>query len=236
MSGGSTTGFSGRRSPGLKNLEDRSDYDGSTLNWLKRTALQFLQIVYSQRAEGRLRYDPDEERTEIKIADQYAFQLEADDTRPAIIGVRGSLNWNHVGMNMGVQESNMRTEQKAMTGLITGSIGFTCISRVGIEAEAIASDVFNLFKFFQPTLMKYGFFTVKSMSVGSEQLVDAPAEPNLFAVSVLMQCQVQDRWLLEPKTAVELRKVVIKTLTEINGDEEVISETIIENTDEEGGS
>jgi hypothetical protein len=237
MSGGSITGWSGRRPPGLKNLEDRSDYQGSVLNWLKRTGLHFLQIVYSQRAEGRLHYDPDEELTEIKIADQYSFQLEADDTRPAIIGVRGGLSWSNIGMNMGMQESNMRTEKKAMTGLIAGSVGFTCISRVGVEAEQIASDVFNLFKFFQPTLMKYGFFTVKSMSVGPEQLVESPAEPKLFAVSVMLQCQVQDRWLLKPKSAIELRKVVVKTLTEINGDEEVISETIIENTDDnEGGS
>lgn len=236
MSGGSTAGLSGRRSPGLKNLNDRSDYEGSTLNWLKRTALQFLQIVYSQRAKGSLHYDSDEELTEIKIADQFAFQLEATDTRPAIIGVRGGLNWQHVGMNMGMQESSMRTDKKTMTGLIAGSVGFTCISRVGMEAEAIASDVFNLFKFFQPTLMKYGFFSVKSMSIGPEQIIDAAAEPKLFAVSVLIQCQIQDRWILEPKSATELRRLVVKTLTEVNGECEEIHETIIEKTDEEGGS
>ena len=236
MSGGSTPGLSGRRSPGLKNLHDRSDYEGSTLNWIKRTALQFLQMVYSQRAKGCLHYDSDEELTEIKIADQFAFQLEATDTRPAIIGVRGGLSWQHVGMNMGMQESNFRSDQKAMTGLIAGSIGLTCISRVGLEAEAIASDVFNLFKFFQPTLMKYGFFTVKSMTVGPEQIVESPAEPKLFAVSVMIQCQVQDRWLLEPKSALELRRLVISTLTDINGECEEISKTILEKTDEEGGS
>jgi len=231
MSGGSTAGLSGRRSPGLKNLKDGSSYDGNTLTWLKRTLLQFLQIVYSERTKGNLFYDPDEELTEIKIADQFAFQLEATDTRPAIIGVRGGLNWQHVGMNMGMQESDMRTEKKAMSGLIAGSVGFTCLSRVGIEAENIASDVFNLFKFFQPTLMKYGFFTIKSMSIGPEQLVDSPAEPNLFAVTVMVQCQIQDRWLLSPKVATELRKVVVETLTDINGTYEKIHEAIITTTD-----
>ena len=235
MSGGSTTGWDGRRSPGLKNLTDRSEYEGSVLNWLKRTTLQFLQIVYSQRAEGNLRYDDDEELTDIKIADQYAYQLEATDTRPAIIGVRGSLNWQTVGMNMGMQEMDMRSDQKVNTGIIHGSVGLTCISRVGLEAEGIASEVFNLFKFFQPTLMKYGFLTVKSMNIGPEQLVESPAEPKLFAVTVMMQCQIQDRWLLKPKVATELREVVVQTLTEINAECVNIQETIIDKQDE-GGS
>jgi hypothetical protein len=105
------------------------------------------------------------------------------------------------------------------TDMLNGSVGFSCISRVGLEADLIASDVFNLFKYFKTTLMKFGYFSVSSLNMGPEQLVEVEGEPKLFLVSVLMQCQVQDRWVLEPKSAAELRKVVLGRLTDTEGEE-----------------
>lgn len=227
MSTGSTTGWKNYRPPGRKDLEG-NPFDGSVVNFIKSNALRFLQIVYGEREKGNLHYNESEEETEIKIADQYAFQLEASDKKPGIIAVRGSLGWQNLGMNRGMQELDMRTQETKNTDLIAGSVGFSCISRVGLEAEQIASDVFNLFKFFRPTLTKFGFFNIRSMNVGPEQLVEAPGEAKLFLVSVLMQCQVQDRWVLEPKSAVELRKVVIEGLTDVSGSDQTVINTTIE--------
>lgn len=108
--------------------------------------------------------------------------------------------------------------------MISASVGFTCISRVGLEAEQIASDVFNLFRFFRPTLMKFGYFQIESMSLSPEQLVEVSGEPKLFLVSMLMKCQVQDRWILEPRSAAELRKVVIEGLVDVDNEDVKLSE------------
>jgi hypothetical protein len=124
-------------------------------------------------------------------------------------------------MGMGMQSTDVRTGTKEYSDLLTGSVGFSCLSKVGLEAEAIASEVFNLFKFFKPTLMKHGFFTIKSMSLSPEQLIEAPGEPDLFLVSVLLTCQVQDRWVLEPKAAAELRRLIIEGLTDKDDGEEI---------------
>lgn len=209
----SPTEYKGWKPPGRKSLDDYSDYESSVANFVKNTGLRFLQLVYQQRESNNLKYiHDDEDATEIRISDQHAFQLEATDLKPAIIAVRGSMQWGNVGMNNGLQSLNMRTGQEERTDIISTSVAFSCLSRVGLEAEQIASDVFNLFKFFRKTLSKHGFLTIRSASIGPEQLIEAPGEPKLFLVSVLLTCQVQDRWLLEPKAAAELKRVVVEGL------------------------
>lgn len=238
----SGTGFNGWRPPGMKDIDSGNNYERSVTSFIKNTALRFLQVVYAEREIGQLKYiHGDEDATEIKIADQHAFQLEASETKPAIIAVRGGLNWLNIGLNEGMQTQNQLTGDRTSTDLIAGTVGFTCISRVGLEAEQIASDVFNLFKFFRPTLRKLGFFTIKSMNVGPEQLVDVQGEPKLFLVSVLMQCQVQDRWLLEPKSAAELKRVVVQGLTSVRNEpveeeDDPFFELEVTSTNNEGGS
>lgn len=205
--------------PGIKNIDTKEDYKDTVASFVRNTSLRFLQLAYSQRDEGNFRYQDDEEYTEIKIADQHAFQLEATDTRPAIIAVRGQLAWQNVGMNEGMQELDRRTGVKTSTDLINGGVAFTCLSRVGLEAETIASEVFNLFKFFRRTLKEQGFFNIRSMSLGPEQLVEAPGEPKLFLVSVLLSYQVQDRWVLTPQAATKLRRLVIEGFAKVRGEE-----------------
>lgn len=213
---GTSTEFNNYRPPGLRNIKDRSEFQGNMLNFIKRTTVEFLQIVFSKKKSGTLRYMDDEELTEIKIADQYAYQLEATDTRPAIIATRGPVSWGASGINS-MQTMDLRTNTSTNTDFLVGSVSLSCISRVGIEAENIAADVFSLIKYFKPTLMKFGFLNVRSVSVGPEQLISAPGEPDLFLVTVLMQCQVQKNWILEPKAAAELKKVIAEGLANDSG-------------------
>lgn len=220
----SSTAWNNYRPSGRRSIDNDSEIIESVPTFLKNTSLRFLQIVYSQRAKGELQYlHGDEDGTEIRIADQNSYQQDSNDLKPAIVAVRGSIQWGNTVIGS-AQETNFRTGSQTHTDLLNGSIGFGCLSRVGLEAESIASDVFNLFKSFKTTLMKYGFFTVRSMSIGPEQLIEAPGEPTLTMVSVLIQCQVQDRWILEPKTAAELRKVVLSTFS----DNTKVSETSLE--------
>lgn len=221
----SSTGWNNYRPPGHKSIDNPSVIEELVPTFMKNTSLRFLQIVYSQKSKGDLQYNhEDEDSTEIKIADQYAYQTDANDSKPAIIAVRGSVNWGNIGLNHGTQELSFRSGRTQQTDMLDGSIGFSCLSRVGLEAERIATEVFSLFKFFRTTLMKFGFFNIKSLSIGPEQLIEAPGEPKRFMVSVLMQCQVQDSWILEPKSAAELRKVILEHFI----DDEKVSEFNLE--------
>ena len=127
--------------------------------FVKRTALEFLQILFSTRAKGSYHFDQDETHTEIQIADQHNADLGAINVRPAIIAMRGPMSWQGQGLGGNAVESrHMPTGKHVFSDLITGSVAFSCISREGIEAEQLAHLVFNSFKFFRPVLQKYGFF------------------------------------------------------------------------------
>jgi hypothetical protein len=211
----SQTEYNNYLQPQRRDIEDPSKIVDSVPTFIKNTAIRFLQIVYSQKPKGELKYSDNEEETEIKIADQYAFDLDAAHIRPAIIVVRGAISWNNIGLTHGMQQLDTKTGKTDMTGMLHSSVGFSCISRVGLEAEKIASDVFNLFKFFKTTLMKQGYFTIQSASMGPENLIEVAGEPKLFMVNVMMNCQVQDSWTLEARSAAELRKVVVSGLAQV---------------------
>lgn len=183
--------------------------------FLKRTSLEFLQAIFAVRAPRHLRYAAEDTETEIQISDIHAVDLKTASLRPAIIAVRGPLGWQGLGLGGGaVEKRSMSTGKYTFNDLLTGSVAFSCISREGIEAEQIAHLVFNSFKFFRPTLQKYGFFTIKSLNIGAEALIEQEgSDDRTTIVPVFLTAQVQDRWTMEDTAARKLQQIVIKVLT-----------------------
>ena len=182
--------------------------------FLKRTTLEFLQILFSSRAPGSYHYDKDDTKTEIQISDQHALDLEAFHRRPAIIGVRGPLSWQGMGLGANSFEGQNRlTGTTTYSDLLTGSVAFSCMSREGTEAEQLAHTVFNSFKFFQKELRKYGFFSIKSLNIGGESLIAQDGEnDDLYLVPVFVTAQIQDRWTLSDEAAKKLQQIIIEQL------------------------
>lgn len=181
--------------------------------FLKRTGLEFLQIIFKNRAAGYLRYDPDDTKTEIQISDLHAADLTTIARRPAIVATRGPLTWQGIGLgNNAVESRNMRTGNYVFNDLLTGSVAFSCFSREGIEAEQIAHLVFNSFKFFNPELRKLGFFSIKSLNIGAESLIEQEgSDDKTSMVPVYVTAQIQDRWRLDETAARKLEKIIIST-------------------------
>jgi len=181
--------------------------------FFKRTGLEFLQAIFSVRPENSYRYDADDTRTEIQISDLHAVNLDAVNVRPTIVAVRGPVSWQGMGIGGGaVAGRDMRTGNHQFADLLTGSVAFSCISREGIEAEQIAHLVFNSFKFFRPVLQQYGFFTVKSLNIGAESLVEQEgSDDKTTIVPVYITAMAPDRWILDDTAARTLRAIVIET-------------------------
>ena len=186
--------------------------------FLRRTTIEFLQIIFSTRKKGagQFCWSPDDSETEIQISDLHAVNLVNFDQRPKIVGVRGPVSWQGLGLGGGSMEMReMTTGNYAFNDLLTGSVAFNCISREGIEAEQIAHLVFNSFKFFRPDLQKSGFFTIKSLNIGAESLIEqAGPEDKTTLVPVFVTAMIQDRWSLVDAVGRKLRKIVITQMTE----------------------
>lgn len=188
--------------------------------FLKRTAIEFLQVLFSTRPDGSMRYDSDDSLTEIQICDQHAVNLEGTHIKPAIVAVRGPLSWQGMGLGGNAFESrSMSTGVQTFNDLLTGSVAFSCISREGYEAEEIAHIVFNSFKFFRSILAKYGFLTIKSLNIGGESLIIQEGNnDDLYLVPVYITASIQDRWVLSDNAARDLKEIIIDNVFKAKGE------------------
>ena len=182
--------------------------------FVKRTALEFLQILFSQREVGSLHYDQDPGRSDIIISDVHAVDLKTVGARPAIIAIRGPLSFQGMGLGgNALEKRDTRTGKYTFNDILTGSVAFNCISREGLEAEQIGHLVFNSFKFFQPVLRKLGFLSIKSLNIGGEALIEQEGgDDKTYLVPILLTVQVQDRWTLDSNVEKRLSQILIETL------------------------
>lgn len=206
-----TEGPAGKSTLERKTFEDELKVPNVAV-FLKRTTIEFLQIMFNTRSAGSFRYDEDDTKTEIQIADQHTVDLEGVNVRPAIVAVRGPISWSQLGLGGNAMEGrSMPTGKTIFNDLLTGSVAFSCFSREGTEAEQIAHLVFNSFKFFRPVLQKRGFFSIKSLNIGAESLVVQDGDnDDLYMVPVYITAQIQDRWSLNDEAARELKQIIIE--------------------------
>lgn len=183
--------------------------------FLKRTAIEFLQVLFSQRAPGSFHYDEDDTKSEIIITDMHSVDLTAVSARPAIVAARGPLDWR--GTSLGAVESrDIPTGDYTFKELLAGSVAFSCISREGIEAEQIGHLVFNSFKYFRPVLQKYGFFQIKSLNIGAETLIEQEGvDDKTTVVPVYVSALIEDRWHLSDKAARKLEKIIVTSVFDV---------------------
>jgi hypothetical protein len=180
--------------------------------FLKRTTIEFLQILFGQREPGSFKYDQDDTITEIQICDLHSVDLNAINVRPSIVLTRGPLSWQKVGIG-DIESRNTKTGAYTFNDLLIGSVAISCISREGIEAEEIGHLVFNSFKFFRPQLQKYGFFTIRSLNIGAETLVESEGmDDKTTIVPIFVTAAIQDRWVMEDRAAKKLEQIVFETL------------------------
>lgn len=184
----------------------------NTAIFLKRTALEFLQIIFSLRDDYR--YDPDDTITGIQITDSHAADLTSVNVRPAIIAARGPISYRNLGLGGGaVSFRNMKTGSHEYTDLITGSLSFNIFSREGIEAEQLAHLVFSSFKYFRPDLQKYGYFTIQNLSMGGASLIEQEgADDVTYVVPVSMTASVVDKAVNVEIVGRTLKKVVTEVI------------------------
>lgn len=194
-----------------RSIESQSKIPNAAI-FLKRTALEFLQILFGQREQGSFHYDPDDTKTEVLISDIHAVDVNSVGVRPAIVAVRGPLSWQQMSIGS-VESRNIPTGNFTFNDLLIGSVALSCISREGIEAENLGHLVFNSFKFFRPILQKYGYFSIKSLNISGETLVEQEgSDDKTTVVAVYVTAMIQDRWTLDEVSARKLKQIIVETL------------------------
>jgi hypothetical protein len=180
--------------------------------FIKRTAIEFLQILFSTRDKDSFKYDPDDTVSDIQIQDAYSADLKSMSSQPSIIAMRGPVSW--MGQGLGgnsIQSRQMHTGDHMFNDMLMGSLTFNCMARTDAECEIIAEIVMKSFRFFRPMLQKYGFFSIKGVTMGNTSLIDAfGIEAKLFACPVMVSVSVQEQYSVTDVAPRELREIVIQ--------------------------
>lgn len=121
----------------------------SLVNWaeqplllIRKICLSFMQGLFAQAEPGSFHWEPNLEETELVITDESPIKLDVVGKRPCISTVRGTVAWGKTSIDE-MQSSNLATDQRQHTDLVSGTMTINCCSRESLESEYIAWIVAN---------------------------------------------------------------------------------------------
>ena len=171
---------------------------------VKHIFLTFLQEFCSRQSpDATMHWDAKTpENSNIWIVDSYAHDIEQKtEKKPLIVFSRGPLYTSQASMYQNLLREEHRkiypeTPEVSQsieyrTFMMTGQCEWKCISRQGLEAEAIASVVAMLHQAHMQVLMQKGLFAVKSIQIGDESVISGDVETEMVMVPVSINYDLQ---------------------------------------------
>ena len=163
---------------------------------IKYIFINFLQQFFANHAT--FTWNADLKLTKIVIADKNAVELEIVEKRPAIICARGGMAWTNVNAGQKHVEDNFFSDltlggrvdtgdsvrNATYTDLLQASMTLHILSKSGIQAEQIASEVFQTLTVYKPELRKRGIHKVSGLSIGEEQNLKTSAAIEYASVPI----------------------------------------------------
>lgn len=185
-----------------------------------RTLIGFVQGLFNALPDGRYRWSPDPERTEITVTGAYPLQAAAVNARPAIVIMAGQTSYANIGIGNfdGISDhGNM-----IYRDVIASTAIINCLARTGPEASSlawfVASNIKALRRFLQ---MQGGFLRIgQDMTIGTESppggLLQDFIDGGVVNVQVMTAMYIPHTWEVRYPTDAHLATQV--ELQSISGD------------------
>jgi hypothetical protein len=178
--------------------------------FVRASALLFLQACYNGRPSGDYHYDELTEKTEIAILDNANEFLSDKETRPALVFTRGPMAIGNPTLRGDAHTESLYTATTKSGNLLQGSFSIGAYSRVDLESERLAAEVFNLFKAFARTFCKnLGFQYLRPQQISATGLIEQSGYGKLWMTSVNVVYYLSDVWELQAREMIPLEKVVL---------------------------
>jgi hypothetical protein len=176
--------------------------------------LLFCKALFKAQQAGCYRYADDPKDTELVITDQFPYNVDAPEKRPAIVTLRGPASWAGLGLNQQV-DYNFTRDRTTKQDLISTTITLVCLSREGVEAERLGWFLFSMIPLFKGTLCRgirgVHDLNIKRMSIGGEEAAESLAigssSPEWRMVRVTLPATLQHRGSIEPVVKTYLREI-----------------------------
>lgn len=134
----------------------------------------------------KYRFDIDDQKTDIYIADELTFQKPPFGQKPRIIFHFGGLQPIDSSIGHLVSWDPLTSAQRSLKWMI-GQSKFTCESSNGLEAGGLASLLFTMVIANYRQFLMRGFQWCKPIGIGGERVVDADATIRRTQVDVAIQ-------------------------------------------------
>lgn len=198
------------------------DRNEDHLKYYTMLFLAFLQGYFKQQDPGKFRWSPDLESTEVAIVDQ-ANDL-TDKYLPRIVTVRGPSIPLPMVFNDEGEPYNPATGAVKRTVLIQSSITFHCIARTGLEAQALAYQVYKAIHGYYKTLQQFGMHKVfRNLQISPETPANAVFSPEVISEGrlIMVTCNFiyRNTTLTTPSNAPAARNLLLhmKTVMTVPG-------------------
>ena len=165
---------------------------------IKYIFISFCQYFFAQHT--KFKWTSDLKTTKLVIADKNAVELEIVEKRPAIIVSRGASAWTNINAGQrgfedslpmggtstlhGPPDTADTIKNNIFTDLLQGTVTFHVLSKSGIQAEEIASELFVSLTAYKADLRKKGIHKVTSLSFGEEQMLRSNASIEYSTVPI----------------------------------------------------
>lgn len=170
---------------------------------VKDKILIFLQQLFSQEQlygngdedmGNDFRWHLDDNQTKIMIMDTNTENLEAVEKRPALIITRSPIQWQKLAIDQRFSY-DWKSDASSYTDLLSSNLRVNCFSRNGLEAEFLATIVFQCVQFFAKDLKQMDeIFDITSVQIGEEAIVLSDSQIELSVVPVIIGVYLNNTW------------------------------------------
>lgn len=163
----------------------------------KDVILHFLQTIFAQSSlyEGKNEYlfTRDSKTSKINISDNGIENLLITEQKPSIIVTRGNMQWGGGSLDAFLNKQITGSNQYQDT--ITVDMTLNCFSREGLEAEFLASLVFQMLTIFKQTIRSdYALHRLDILGLGSESIIQSDSKIDLVVVPVFVKLIWSEKW------------------------------------------
>ena len=181
--------------------------------------IRFLQVLFEDMQPGSYKWSPDENASEIMITDQSPIAREAVEKVPHIVVMRGPVVQGNITLN-NFSGYDYTSGRKSFTDLISATMTFNCLSRVGREAQRLASTTRMMVQRLKLDLQRGGkIFHVGPISMGAESspgslVSSGSSDSGIIVVQTTVPFYYQDFWSVEPADKLLLKEIDVRVTSQ----------------------
>ncbi len=177
----------------------------------KDMILQFLQKIFSQsnlyNGINEYKWSQDTKVSKIHISDSNIENLLIVEQKPSIIVTRGNMQWQGGAIDAFLNRNI--SGNRDYKDLMSVDMTINCFSREGLEAEFLASLVFQLLTLFKQDIRsEFSLQRMEVLGLGAESIIQSDSKIDLIAVPIFIRLMWSEEWKFSDQF-LQINKLVV---------------------------